>query len=115
MLTMLVAVAKAACRRPASSCADRGRFGSPIGAAGALLLLLPLIVACGTVERAPAVPLALTEKATVLGIPNARFWPDTQASAMIGEAEQARARERMARMNAALTGPEPPANFLAVS
>jgi hypothetical protein len=115
MLTMLVAVAEAACRRPAPSCVNRGRFRSPIGGAGPLLLLLPLMVACGTVERAPAVPLALTEKATVLGIPNARFWPDTQAAAMVEEAEQARARERTARVKAELTGPEPPANFLAIS
>lgn len=103
----------ASLRRPSPRPADGSRLRSVATAAS--LLLLSLVVGCTTVDRGAAVPAPLTEKATVLGIPNARFWPDTDAAAMIEEANQARERERAARAAAGLTGPEPPANFLAVS
>jgi hypothetical protein len=78
-------------------------------------LLSQLIVGCAALERQPAVPSNLTEQATVLGIPNARFWPDTQGPALIQEANAARARERSRDDAAGTNGPLPPANFLAVS
>ena len=81
----------------------------------AALLLLALLVGCSGLERTQAVPASLTEKATVLGIPNARFWPDTDGPAMLAEVERARERERAARAAAGLTDPLPAANFLAVS
>jgi hypothetical protein len=78
-----------------------------------VLLLASTIGACAALERQPAVPVNLTEQATVLGIPNARFWPDTQGPALMQEAGEALARERAAQGGA--SGPLPPANFLAVS
>lgn len=38
-----------------------------------LVLFATLIAGCAALERQPAVPSRLTEQATVLGIPNARF------------------------------------------
>jgi hypothetical protein len=82
----------------------------------AVLLLAPIMAACAALERQPAVPANLTEQATVLGIPNARFWPDTQGPALVQEAGEAIARERAAQAAAGgANGPLPPANFLAVS
>jgi hypothetical protein len=83
----------------------------------ARLLLLPAlaVAACATPHREDAVPVTLTEQAQVLGIPNARFWIDTQGSAMLQEAKQAVARERAARGDADGTAARPPANYLAVS
>jgi hypothetical protein len=82
----------------------------------AVLLLAPIMAACAALERQPAVPANLTEQATVLGIPNARFWPDTQGPALLQEAGEAIARERAAQAAAGgANGPLPPANFLAVS
>jgi hypothetical protein len=80
-----------------------------------LLLVIQLVSACAALERQPAVPANLTEQATVLGIPNARFWPDTQGPALVQEAGAALARERAAQAGAGPNGALPPANFLAVS
>jgi len=81
----------------------------------ALLLLILLAVGCSD-PRVPAESPKLTDQATVLGIPNARFHPDTQTDAMVQEALSALERERAARASAGVTnGPLPPANFLAIS
>ncbi|HEY2013336.1 MAG TPA: hypothetical protein VGH38_07525, partial [Bryobacteraceae bacterium] len=80
-----------------------------------LLSLIPLISACASLERQPAEPANLTEQATVLGIWNARFWPDTQGPALVQEAVEALARERVTQAPAGQNGALPPANFLAVS
>lgn len=53
----------------------------------------------------------MTENATVLGLPNARFWADTQGPQMVQEATDALARERTAQRTSALSA----ANFLALS
>ena len=74
--------------------------------------ILPAIVGCSTLNRGASVPDALAEQVTVLGIPNARFWPDTQGEAMAREAIAAQSREFAARSTA---GRLPPAYFLAVS
>lgn len=58
-------------------------------------------------------PAALSDRVTVLGIPNGRFWPDTQGAALVREAMEARNRELAA--GGAAGGRLPPANFLAVS
>ena len=63
-------------------------------------------------------PPAVADQVTVLGIQNARFWPDTQGEALLREGVQALERERAA---ARITGSSSaaanlsPANFLAVS
>ena len=80
-----------------------------------VLCLIQLVSACASLERQPAEPANLTEQATVLGIPNARFWPDTQGPALVHEAVEALARERAAQLAAGPNGALPPANFLAVS
>ena len=48
---------------------------------------------CATPTRLDPVPQALTENAAVLGLPNARFWADTQGPQMVQEAKDALARE----------------------
>lgn len=61
-----------------------------------LVVLLLLLVAggCSLPVRQPAVPRAETEQASVLGgIPNARFWADTQVPEL-AEALRAIERER---------------------
>ena len=60
---------------------------------------------------APA-PEDLAEQVTVLGLPNARFWVDTQGAAIAHEAERALEREKAA---AGKTGPLPPADYLVIS
>jgi hypothetical protein len=64
-------------------------------------------------ERAPAVPSPLSDQVTVLGIPNARFWPDTQGADLVREAIAAMKHERASsNIN---NGSLPPAYLLAVS
>src|SRR3954464_3566073 len=74
--------------------------------------VLPALAGCSTLERGAAVPGPLAEQVTVLGIPNARFWPDTQGAAMAREGITAQSRESAA---IGATGHLPPAYFLAVS
>ncbi len=79
-----------------------------------LLLLLGFVAACAGPVRQPGVPSALTDQATVLGVPNARFWADTQGPELVQEAERALARERTVGKGAAgdrLSA----ANYLALS
>ena len=82
----------------------------------ASLLLILLVVGCSGPVRNPAEPHALVDQATVLGIPNARFFPDTQADAMIQEAVRSLERERVQRPGTTAPGTRlPPANFLGIS
>jgi hypothetical protein len=78
-----------------------------------LLAILP-VVGCTELTRLPPEAASLTDQATVLGIPNARFYADTQGSEMAQEALRATERERAARGEGA-AGPLPPANFLGIS
>jgi predicted acylesterase/phospholipase RssA len=82
-----------------------------------LLILSLLVVGCSGIDRSPPEPANLTDQSTVLGIPNARFYADTQAVAMAQEALRAVERERAAvRPGAAgLEGRLPPADLLAIS
>jgi hypothetical protein len=73
----------------------------------ALLLVLP---GCATILRLDAPPTAVTMDLAVLGIANARFWPDGLPEPLRQEA--ARMVERQRGRHA---GPLPPANFLALS
>ena len=56
--------------------------------------LRPLVAGCSSLTRLPPAPVGIADQVTVLGIPNGRFWPDTQARAMAAEAIAARERER---------------------
>jgi predicted acylesterase/phospholipase RssA len=81
----------------------------------ALLLLTLTVVGCSGTGRAPSEAANASDQASVLGIPNARFYADTQASAMVQEALRALERERAAHPASVKEGKLPPANFLAVS
>ena len=75
-----------------------------------------VMVACGPLERGPAVPRADTSRALPLGLPNARFFADADPKAMIVEATAALDREEAALRERGLpTNRLPPANYLAVS
>src|SRR4051794_26615548 len=74
--------------------------------------LMPAIAGCSQLTRGDPPPAALANQVTVLGIPNGRFWPDTQVEAMAREAVAAQERERAAL---GVAGRLPPAYFLAVS
>jgi Patatin-like phospholipase len=82
----------------------------------AALLLTTALGGCASPFRHAAVPVALTEQATVLGgVPNARYFADTQAPEMVQEAYAALARERAQLGLSAAADRLPPANFLAIS
>ncbi len=77
------------------------------------LLLSLAIGGCAGPDRGTPAPVTLSDQITVLGIPNGRFWPDTQGAAMAREAIEALKRER-----AAVGQPDgrlPPTHFLAIS
>jgi hypothetical protein len=89
--------------------ADSGRFASHHQALqAASLLVVLLVVGCTGLTRLPPEAENLTDQTTVLGIPNARFYADTQGAAMAEEALRSTEREGPA-------GPLPPANFLGLS
>lgn len=93
-------------------------FSAPRRRAILAAVLLPalLVVGCSGMDRAPPEPANLTDQSTILGIPNARFYADTQAAAMAQEALRAVERERAALPGSARTeGHLPPANLLAIS
>lgn len=69
---------------------------------------------CIGYQRLAPAPADLAEQVTVLGIPNGRFWADTQGAALAQEAEQALERERATAGNNE-GGALPPAHFLALS
>jgi hypothetical protein len=75
---------------------------------------VPLLAACGSEPRGAPAPAALADQVTVLGLPNGRFWPDTQGAALANEGLDAFARERAAARSTAATR-LPPAHFLAIS
>jgi len=79
--------------------------------------LLKMMVAgrAGPMRNAPE-PSKLAVQAIVLGIPNARFFSDSQADAMVEEALRAIERERALRPDLAAPGSSlPPANYLGIS
>jgi predicted patatin/cPLA2 family phospholipase len=88
----------------------------------AIVVVVATLGACTSPKREPAVPAALTDRATVLGgLTNARYFADTQVPALAQEAYAALDRER-AQLRPAGAGrlpvaarSLPPANFLAVS
>jgi len=82
---------------------------------GALLSVIAL-AACTTLDRQLPVPASATERATVLGgLSNARYFPDTQANAILQEAYSALDRERTSRDGGVTPNSLPDACFLAIS
>lgn len=91
-------------------------FSLSMLSASACGLLLLFVSGCTDLKRLAAVPVDMTEQATVLGIQDARYFPDTQAPAMVDEAIRALGRERDGqRMSADRRVRLPPAAFLAIS
>src|SRR5215204_2543087 len=83
---------------------------------GAAAPAMTLVAGCSTLERAAPAPTAMAEQTTVLGLLNARFWPETQTDALLQEAEQALVREQAASGSSdRQSGSLPPAYFLAIS
>jgi hypothetical protein len=71
---------------------------------------------CAATERLPPEAVNQTDQTTVLGIPNARFYADTQAAEMVQEALRAVERERAANPGSLGPGARlPPANYLGLS
>ena len=66
-------------------------------------------------SRLAAVPRGLTTRATIPGIPNARYWPGIDIEPFVRDVLAARRREQEHRERAGLAGPLPPADLLAVS
>jgi hypothetical protein len=80
------------------------------------LWALVVIVGCSGLERGPPAPRELSDQISVLDLPNARFWPDTQGAALAQEAVASVERERAAAgLPPGRTEGLPPAYFLAVS
>jgi hypothetical protein len=74
------------------------------------------VAGCASAERLPPVAANLTDQTTILGIPNARFYADTQAAALAQEGLRALERERAAYAGSVgSNGRLPPANFLGLS
>src|SRR5262245_31017312 len=84
------------------------------GAAGAVAANL-VLAACGPLERINAVPFESIDKVTALGITNARYYVDTGADQLAAEGVAAFEREIAWRRSQGLTGPLPPAYYLAIS
>jgi hypothetical protein len=84
--------------------------------AGALVAGV-LLQACSSLPRLDAVPPALTEKAVIPGIPDARYWLDRDLAPFIQSVIQddKREREALARAGERTTDPLPPASVLAIS
>ena len=87
-----------------------------------LLILLPLLGGCAAIIRQDPPPPVVARDLPVLGIPNARFWPDAAPDALLLEAQLVATREaasrgaaQAARRGAVATSVPPPAHFLALS
>lgn len=77
------------------------------------LTICVIVSGCAGPERLAAVPENDTTKAEILGIPNARFFPETQVGLLVQETREAQEREISARHGLAAQLPE--ADLLAVS
>jgi Patatin-like phospholipase len=89
-------------------------MGIGVRSLAAALCLLPL-VGCASLTRQDAVPAAVQERATVLGLSGVRYWADRDPSDFLADATAAYERELAGWRAAGHTGPLPPAEFLAVS
>ena len=87
----------------------RRLFG--LAAGGGLASMLP---SCAMPERGPAVPTGLTVQASVLGVPNERFYPLLSVQPLEAEFIAAVERQRRAR-GLASDAPMPEIPLLAVS
>ena len=80
-----------------------------------LAVLLLLLQGCATLSRLSAVPLEDTIRATVPGIPNARFWVDADLNPLIPEYLKEFEREEVEWTREGHRGSLPPAHYLAIA
>ena len=76
---------------------------------------LLLLQGCATPGRLAAVPVQDTTRAEIPGIPNARYWVQTDIEPFIRDALASAQREQVYLARTGHQGPLPPVNFLAVS
>jgi len=82
------------------------------GFSRAVAVLVPLfLLGCGANLRLEAPPVPPSQKVSVLGLPNERFWPDADSDPLVAEATLMARREESVNG----PGPLPPAHFLALS
>jgi len=96
----------------------RSKRDERLPARRALVLLIAILLTftgCALPERLAAVPQDQTTHAQIPGIPNARYFPDTQVDLLAEEALAARNREAEALAHEGQRGPLPEADLLAVS
>jgi predicted patatin/cPLA2 family phospholipase len=74
-----------------------------------------MLTACSAPERLKAVPDDATMRAEIAGMPGVRYVLPEGAAAMYPDMQQANEYRLAARAEAGLTGPLPPAHFLALS
>jgi hypothetical protein len=79
------------------------------------IMLAVLAAGCATPERLPPVPVDEATLVQPLGIPNARFFPDSQTAELTAEANAALDRQKKYLGITDPDAPLPPANFLAIS
>lgn len=81
-----------------------------------MLLVGVILQACATLPRLAAVPPALTDRAAIPGIPNARFWLDGDLAPFIQSVVHANRLEAEALAKAGIPNdPMPPVTLLAIS
>ena len=78
-------------------------------------IILLLFQGCATPSRLTAVPAQDTTQAEIPGIPNARYWVQTNIEPFIRDAIASAQREQTYLARIGHQGPLPPVNFLAVS
>ncbi|MCP5426172.1 MAG: patatin-like phospholipase family protein [Gammaproteobacteria bacterium] len=78
-------------------------------------VLLLLVQGCASPVRLGAVPFEDTSRAVIPGIPDARYWVDSDVEPFIRDAMASAQREKELLIRAGHKGPLPPVNFLAVS
>ncbi len=79
------------------------------------LILALLLQACSIPTRTPSVPVKLTEKAQIPGMPNIRYFVGGDMSQFMVDAKQSMASERANLAKTNQTGALSPVNFLAIS
>ncbi len=77
-----------------------------------MMVMLLTLTGCGSIQRLDPPPLAATQSLPIVGIDNARFWPDSDTAPLLREIEQLRTRQTQV---AGPRQPLPARNFLALS
>jgi predicted acylesterase/phospholipase RssA len=80
-----------------------------------LLLIIFLALGCSTPKRMKAVPPELQEKAAIPGMPDVRYWADTDTADFLRDAVESLDKEKVYLAKSGHQGPLPEADFLAIS